>query len=654
MRSRLMTITASAGLALCTVMDAFCSVAVVENGAVKADVILAPDAADGEKAAAYELVTYVRRVTGAELPLRHRRTPGRAALLVGLSAAPEPIRGRVRALRGDGFVLEAKGDTLVLAGNGRDGTSFAVYEFLERFAGVRWLWPGAVGEVVPRRTTLLVDEMSLAREPAFVWRFLGPGGALWGPYDRWGKERMMGISAEHQGAQSLWEKRNRFGGENIYGGHAFGEILPPSVYGPTHPEYFALVKGERQWKKFDGKHACQPCTSNPEVVQKTIEYCTRKFATQPELDGVSIGLNDGRGFCECDNCMKLDTGRMQTEAADPELGRGGQTRIITDRVITFCNQVAEGVARLFPQKKLLFFGYSQFHSPPERVKVHPNVVMAYTVNASGFWNEGVRAKAFAELAGWARMAPTLGVYEYHTQTNFPDMPRLIPELIQVELGELQRLGARYFHTQAGNGFATNGLNFYVLGRLLWDPSADVKGIQADYVQSAFGPAAEPMHRYYNRLIASWRDKKSDAVRMNSFSAGDYQAVLGTYPRELREACERDLEEALRAAQGEHRRRVEFVRDGFRYLELTMAATETTFPLLQAGWRPADGANRGKFDAVQLERALDAWRDRERFIEQHREDFVLSYMWVKSGDETRGFNPLRRVRLGDSAAVDRAP
>jgi len=35
-----------------------------------------------------------------------------------------------------------------------------------------------------------------------------------------------------------------------------GEILPPAVYGPTHPEYYALVRGERDWKNFDGKHRC--------------------------------------------------------------------------------------------------------------------------------------------------------------------------------------------------------------------------------------------------------------------------------------------------------------------------------------------------------------------------------------------------------------
>jgi hypothetical protein len=633
------------GIALLTIVPGFASVVLVEAGAAKADVILGANATDDDKAAAYELINYVQRCTGAELPLQAQRRAGRPAIVIGSAAAPAEIQARVRKLGRDGFVLEAGGDTVVLAGNGRDGTCFAVYELLERFAGVRWLWPGATGEVVPHRASLAIDDTAIAKEPAFAWRYLGPGGAFWGHHDRWGKERMMGISAEHQGAQRLWEKRNRFGGEDIYGGHAFGEILPPDVYGPTHPEYYALVNGERRWRNFDGKHNCQPCTSNPEVVAKVVEYCERMFAIHPELDGVSIGLNDGRGFCECANCTKLDTGKMQQEAADPELGRGGATRVITDRVITFCNAVGEGIARRYPDKKLLFFAYSQFHEPPEHTKARPNVLVAYTVNAAGFWSPAVREKAFKDFAAWIRMAPTFGVYEYHEQTNFPDMPRLIPELVQVELKELQRLGSRSYHTQAGNGFAVNGLKYYVLGRLLWEPEADVRAIQADYMRSGFGPAAEIMNRYFERFITSWRHKQSDAVKMNGFSLGDYQSVLATYPHELREACARDLDEAWRATTGDDRRRVEFVRDGFRYFELTMAATEATLPMLQAGWRPPDGVSGGgKVEAKQLARALDLWRERELFIERHREDFVLSYMWVKSGDETRGFNPLRRVRV----------
>src|SRR5262249_30142237 len=117
MRPRLCLLVAL-WISLAVASGVFGAVAVVENGAARADGILAAGATDEEKAAAFELINYVRRCTGAELPLRTRRAPGRAAVLLGASAAPEATQARVRQLRGDGFLLEVDGDTIVLAGNG--------------------------------------------------------------------------------------------------------------------------------------------------------------------------------------------------------------------------------------------------------------------------------------------------------------------------------------------------------------------------------------------------------------------------------------------------------------------------------------------------------------------------------------------------------
>lgn len=617
------------------------AIPLVEDGIPRAEVIVGADAPAVEQAAVDELVRYLQKATGVELPVRSVRSGARPAVLVGLSVSPEAIRRRVLRLDGEGYVVDARGDTVVLAGNGREGTLFAVYEFLERVAGIRWLWPGAVGEVVPRHRSLSMADAEIVKEPAFLWRWFGPGGALWGPHDKWTKERDLNISTAHQAAMKLWERRNRLWGERIFGGHAFGDILPPEVWGPKHPEFYALVNGKRDWENFNGKHRAQLCTTNPEVVRRTVAYCRTLLDANPDWDGVSISANDGRGFCECENCRALDTGRMLKERIDPVQPGRPPMPIISDRMVTFGNQVAAAVALSHPGKKLLFYAYGFYKEPPERVKAHPNLLLTYTVNSATFWHLPSRERAFADLAGWAQVAPTFGVYEYLTQTVVPDMPRLVPDLLQLELKELQRLGSRYFHTQAGNGFAVNGLNFYVLARLLWDPSEDVKAIQADYVEKAFGAAAPAMNRYYERFIASWREQRSELVRMLSFAT--YGEMIRAYPRALREAARRDLEEALKLVDAEHRARVDFAHDGFVYFEKTMEATEALYPFVKAGWKVGESVPTG-MDPVQLERAIDLWRDRDAYVEKHREDFVLSYLWVRANMENL-FDPLKRVRGG---------
>lgn len=348
-------------LLLCATLSA---TQIAENGRARAVIVA------GDHQAAAELITYLGRVTGADLATG---APGGDRILVGGSVCAPEIRQLIEQMGRDGYLIKTQSDgALCLAGSGSDGTAFAVYRFLEEFAGVRWLWPGELGEVVPRRPTLGIGRVSIREEPAFVWRDLGPGGALWGPLDKLAAERKLGVSEEHQKTQKLWERRNRFGGERIYGGHAFGEILPPAKLGPIHPEYFALVDGKRDWQYFNGKHRSQPCTSNPDVIRLTTEYARDFFGRHPEYDAFSISLNDGRGFCECDNCRRLDSGQTQVEAADPETGRTARLPVITDRIVAFANQVAEGLAKTHPNKKLILFAYGMYKEPPQRVKVHPN------------------------------------------------------------------------------------------------------------------------------------------------------------------------------------------------------------------------------------------------------------------------------------------
>lgn len=124
-----------------------------------------------------------------------------------------------------------------------------------------------------------------------------------------------------------WATRNRFGGPGIKGGHAFGTMAPPSKYGPSHPEYYALVNGKRLWQNYDGKHGAQLCTSNPDVIRLVIDYCNRTFEEHPDYQTISISPNDGGGFCECERCRRLDTGAIEPRLHACVIAAGGGLHI---------------------------------------------------------------------------------------------------------------------------------------------------------------------------------------------------------------------------------------------------------------------------------------------------------------------------------------
>src|SRR5439155_6134630 len=71
-------------------------------------------------------------------------------------------------------------------------------------------------------------------------------------------------------------------------------------------------------------------------------------------------------------------------------------------------------------------------------------------------------------------------------------------------------------------WATEGLNYYVVARLHWDPTANVDAIIDDYCQSGFGPAAKTMRRYYDALESLFTD--SAAKHADAFSGFSDEAL----------------------------------------------------------------------------------------------------------------------------------
>src|SRR4029079_2784949 len=75
-----------------------------------------------------------------------------------------------------GIALSAKGQVLALFGTDSrtprepPGTRYAVTTFLEDKLGVRYLWPGELGKVVPRRETIVVEDCQHRFTPPLAQR----------------------------------------------------------------------------------------------------------------------------------------------------------------------------------------------------------------------------------------------------------------------------------------------------------------------------------------------------------------------------------------------------------------------------------------------------------------------------------------------------
>jgi hypothetical protein len=454
------------------------------------------------------------------------------------------------------------------------------------------------------------------------------------------RERLMGIAEEHQSQVRLWEKRNKWGGWKIYGGHSLGEIFPPEKYARGHPEYYALINGKRAvpGSDYDYKHRGQVCTTNPEVVQAAAEWVSRFYDAHPEYHAVHITMNDGGGFCECDRCRALDSGRvMQKSGIDAEESKGsGRNTIITDRIFTFVNQVSERVQKKHPGKYVVSMAYSRYIMPPEKIRLNPFVIPQYCMwGAYRHANPELKHEHEAIAAAWAKAANKAGIYEYYINGSWPGLHRLVVPQIAESIRYLKQQGIRLYQTQSGDEFGTNGINYYVAGKLLWNASLDEREILEDFYTKAFGRAGPAVRRFHARLEKAWADATRDG-RDVSCNSLENTRVAELFTPELMKAASSDLDEAAATTESDvMRRRVEFYRKGLRYTELTAEAVRAA----RAVDLRSDSARQKRLVVA----ALDACRRRQRFVEDLKNDYVLPYFWVRYNDEQRAqFLPVARL------------
>jgi hypothetical protein len=462
----------------------------------------------------------------------------------------------------------------------------------------------------------------------------------------------------------LWEKRNKWGGMKIYGGHSLSEVFPPEKYAKSHPEYYALVNGVRDapGPNYDYKHGSQVCTTNPDVIRIACEWAIKFFDDHPDYDAVNMSMNDGGGlgYCQCENCTALDDGR-KIEApldSDESISKDpAKNVVITDRIFTYINTIAEAVQKKHPGKYIMCFAYSQYKRPPKNIVLNPMVIPQYTQwSAYSHANAKIRAQHERIAKAWGAAANRMAIYEYYINGSWPSLHRVTPGLFADNIKELYKDGVNLYYTQAGTEFAVNGLNYYVAGKLLWNTSLDEQKILDDYYEKGFGKAAKYIRSFNNRMEDAWKAATKDGKDVTAGTLADTR-ILELFTPALLTACAEDLAKAAAIAENDaFKKRVAFIQNGFQYTLLTQKAKELLamgIPLftkekakqeveLSTGNTPESKKIKQDQHKLILE-ALKAWEERDAFVEAHKSDHVLSYFWIKYNDTNRYFNPHQKLK-----------
>ena len=516
----------------CTIMlwiaaDARGEIALVDAGEAHAHVVLAADASTDERAAA-EIVEHIELITGTTLAIHDPDSAPTDGVAIRLGAAAgEQAHALVRDLGAnrEAFALVVENNAVHIAGLSPEATRHGAYELLEQL-GVRWFMPGEFGTVLPETDTLTLAIQRTVQSPDFTSRQIG-------------------------GTDSSWARRMRLGGVA-----AASSLSMPGVGDfDDYPERYALFDGQR--------HPRQLCVSNPEVIEAMAEHMRRHFAQNPQATWLALGTHGG-GHCQCGGCRAMDP----SGAFGPYTGGIN----VTDRYVSFANAVLERVEQELPDKRLTLAVASPHMLPPVNEHGHPRLdVTAWAVGYCRF--HGPNNPVCPELTMiYERTLEWMDklegdYYQNRSWGNVAGPGLLFPGVhrFRQEMPDYHAAGVAGFSTAAYSHWISENPSSHIGAKLLWDSSADVDALLADFYDRYYGPAAEPMRRYHELI--------DHAVRDADHHTGTALDMPHIYPQSLREAARSYVNESAERAEGIQRQRVHAVALALDYLDAFITMLE---------------------------------------------------------------------------------
>jgi hypothetical protein len=213
---------------------------------------------------------------------------------------------------------------------------------------------------------------------------------------------------------------------------------------------------------------------------------------------------DNDQFCKCDNCQQWLTGR---DADSPFFTNGRHS----DYFFQFVNEVAKLVGPKHPQKHIVTLAYMTHGAPPQKFRLEPNVLVQYcfACNRLNFDRPSYEHE-LKLLKEWRQAYPgrTLYLWLYYTfpvevanNGKFHCFPGFFAHAIGQQFALFQQSDYRgAFHCGYGQE-----VEAYLTYRLMDDPSLGVDTLLNEYFTRLYGPAAEPMRKFYETVEQAYGD-----------------------------------------------------------------------------------------------------------------------------------------------------
>ena len=522
-----------------------------EHGKSAYSIVLSKDASPSEKHGANELQLFLAEMTGARLPIVTETAASKSAPVIAIGAGAYTRLHGITPPKGESYILRTAGKQLLIAGGRERGSLYGVYGLLDKL-GCRWFTRDI--SRIPKRDPLTIDALNLTESPGFEYRE---------PFFAEARERNWAVRNRANGATQDLDAS--VGGRVSYFPfvHSFEALMPVAEYFKDHPEYYSLIEGKRRNER------TQLCLTNPDVLRISVAKVRQWIKENPEAKIISVSQNDWTGWCECDNCLRV------------EREEGG---VHSGPILRFVNAVAAEIEKTNPDKLIDTLAYWYTEDPPAKTRPRPNVRIRLcpigACEAHPYEKCERNAYFMKHLRDWSKITNQLYIWHYNTDfagylLPFPDYDELaadIPMYKRYGVVGIFLEGS----TNSHGGAEDAEMRTYMMTRLLWNPATDVNRDIDEYLDAVYGPAARTMRAYHELRHKSVRAGQHIYIFQHSLAPSITEELLTDGARLLDQA-------ELQATTEPAKKRIQHYR---LTLDYTKAARARQFRVNDGEYVPA--------------------------------------------------------------------
>jgi hypothetical protein len=518
--------------------------------------------------AADELQSYIRKMTGAALPIDSTGKSKGPAIILSVQAGKEKYQDWGKD---DVFSIEEKGSTVSIKGNSDVAALYGAYQYLNNL-GVRWFSPGETGENVPSLQQIRVGDSTRTYTPSFYKRDVGYSSTVDHHFGQDSAEATRKAAMEWE----LWALRNKlkfaramhdqirqfpenkfpvgFNAPREFVTHNIGRAALDLADYSKEPERWALVDGKRKNCK---PWEAQPCLSNEKNFKAAVKAAKDYFKAHPEKVSYPLCVEDYPVWCDCPSCIKMNGGKIPS--------------IEPNRIYwLFINRAVKEIRKEFPNRYVsVYVPYLNISVPPVDIKMSPGVLGIATNVSSGArvithpGDERAR-EYYGILKGLKDAGITLGAYDYMMSTGTPQ-----PLSVIDSARAYSDLGVVYYSPENMGRDEQHKIIDWVLAQLSWDAKQDPHRLLEDFCHEYYGAAGMDVLRVLYAIDAHVQSME----QVQWGTVGDVYLIMTP---DMVEYGRRMLADAKKKVSGREAERLGMFAQTFEMYSLASQAIRSSF------------------------------------------------------------------------------